>query len=218
MVAAAAVWGVRAVPAVLRGAMAVPVPAAGVPVVLRPVTAIVVLIVEEHAGDLVLHLVPAVAAAVHLVQQIAPTTVETLVVRNALGRLLRQYINIKIKENDMRTLKIEIDQETVNYIERLHYEVEQRKDIIQRLIEAHANDADAAVLTSPAFRAYSSELSEFTAEYETAKIELQKMHIPAYLAGHEIKWKLDFASREMEIEILCNCEIPELEEKAGDNP
>lgn len=74
------------------------------------------------------------------------------------------------------------------------------------------------ILTSPAFRAYSSELSEFTAEYETAKIELQKMHIPAYLAGHEIKWKLDFASREMEIEILCNCEIPELEEKAGDNP
>ena len=95
--------------------------------------------------DLVPHLVPAVAAVAHLVRQIALTIVEILVVHNALGWLLRQYINIKIKENDMRILKIEIDQETVNYIERLHYEVEQRKDIIQRLIEAHANDADATV-------------------------------------------------------------------------
>lgn len=213
MEAAAAVWAARAVPAVPQDAMAVPVLAAAVPVVLRPVTAIAVLIVEEHAGDLVPHLVPAVAVAAHLVRQIALTIVETLVVHNALGWLLRQYINIKIKENDMRILKIEIDQETVNYIERLHYEVEQRKDIIQRLIEAHANDADATVLTSPAFRAYSSELSEFTAEYEAAKTELQKMYIPAYMEGHEIKWKLDFASRLMEIEILCNCEIPELEEK-----
>ena len=109
MEAAAAVWAARAVPAVPQDAMAVPVPAAAVPVVLRPVTVIAALIVEEHAGDLVPHLVPAVAAVAHLVRQIALTIVEILVVHNALGWLLRQYINIKIKENDMRILKIEID-------------------------------------------------------------------------------------------------------------
>lgn len=111
----------------------------------------------------------------------------------------------------MRTLKIEINQETVNYIERLHYEVEQRKDIIQRLIEAHANDSDAAVLTSPAFKAYSSELSEFVAQYETAKNALQEEYIPKYLNGHQINWQLMFATKQLVIDILCDCEIPELD-------
>ena len=110
----------------------------------------------------------------------------------------------------MRTIKIDVNQETVNYIERLHYEVEQRKDIIQRLIESHANDADAAVLTSPVFKAYSSELSEYVAEYESAKQELQKNFVPGYLNGHKFNWNLDFGAKQLTINILCNCDIPEL--------
>lgn len=110
----------------------------------------------------------------------------------------------------MRTLKVNVNEETVNYIERLHYEVEQRKDIVQRLIEAHANDLDAAVLTSPAFKAYSSELSEFVAEYETAKQILQDEYIPKYLKDHQINWNLDFQAKELQIDVLCDCDIPEL--------
>lgn len=110
----------------------------------------------------------------------------------------------------MRTLKININQELVDYIERLHFEVEQRKDIIQRLIEAHANDFDEKVLVSPAFKAYSSELSEFVAEYELAKEELQNTYIPEYIRNHQINWKLDFANKELIVEILCDCDIPEL--------
>lgn len=111
----------------------------------------------------------------------------------------------------MRTIKIDINQELVNYIERLHYEVEQRKDIIQRLLEAHAADTDTAVLTSPAFKAYSSELSEFVAEYENAKTELQERFIPKYLNGHQINWKLDFSNKQLIIDVMCDCEIPELQ-------
>lgn len=114
----------------------------------------------------------------------------------------------------MRTIKINIDQKIVNYIERLHYEVEQRKDIIQRLIEAHAADTDTAVLTSPAFKAYSSELSEFVAEYENAKSELQEQYVPEYLKGHQISWKLDFSNRQLIIDIMCDCEIEELRGEA----
>ena len=111
----------------------------------------------------------------------------------------------------MRNIKIDVNKETVNYIERLHYEVDQRKDIIQRLIESHANDEDASVLTSPAFKAYSSELSEFVAEYENAKSELQNNYVPEYLNGHQLKWTLDFVNNIMNIEILCGCSIPELD-------
>lgn len=111
----------------------------------------------------------------------------------------------------MRTLKIDINnEETINYIERLHYEVEQRKDIIQRLIEAHANDSDATVLTSPAFKAYSTELSEFVAEYETAKQLFEEEYVPKYLEGHQYNWSLNFAAKQLQIDILCDCDIPEL--------
>lgn len=112
----------------------------------------------------------------------------------------------------MRTLTIDIkNDELINYIERLHYEVEQRKDIIQRLIEAHANDIDAVVLTSPAFKAYSTELSEFVAEYESAKQEFQDEYVPKYLTSHQINWNLDFHSKQLKIDILCDCEISELD-------
>lgn len=110
----------------------------------------------------------------------------------------------------MRTLKIEISQELVNYIERLHFEVEQRKDIIQRIIEAHADDTDTKVLTSPAFKAYSAELSDFVAEYEIAKEELQDEYIPKYLEGHQLNWRLDFSNKMLVIDVMCDCEIAEL--------
>ena len=114
----------------------------------------------------------------------------------------------------MRTFKIDINnQDVVNYIERLHFEVEQRKDIIQRLIEAHANDSDAAVLTSPAFKAYSAELYEFVAEYESAKQEIQNTFIPKYLDGHKFNWTLDFNTKQLIIDVLCSCEIPEIDDK-----
>lgn len=110
----------------------------------------------------------------------------------------------------MRTIKIDVNHELVDYIQRLHFEVEQRKDIIQRLIEAHANDTDATVLTSSAFKAYSAELSDFVAEYELAKQELENKFVPQFLKEHQIRWNLDFANNQLSIDVLCNCEIPEL--------
>ena len=129
---------------------------------------------------------------------------------NVMVLLLHQYIHIKRRKN-MRTLKIKINQDTVNYLERLHFEVEQRKDIIQRLIEAHAYDTDDAVLVSPAFKAYSSELSEFVAEYELAKQELSNTYIPKYLDGHNINWNLDFSTGQLDVNVLCDCKITELD-------
>lgn len=115
----------------------------------------------------------------------------------------------------MREIKIDINQELVNYIERLHFEVESRKDIIQRIIEAHANDSDADVLMSPAFKSYSKELADFVAEYEIAKNELQDNYVPKYLEGHKYNWELKFETKQLVISILCDCEIPEL--KKGDD-
>lgn len=60
------------------------------------------------------------------------------------------------------------------------------------------------------YDAYSSELSEYVAEYESAKQELQKNFIPEYLNGHKFNWNLDFGAKQLTINILCNCDIPEL--------
>ena len=95
--------------------------------------------------------------------------------------------------------KIKVNQETVDYLQRLHYEVECREDIIQRIIEAHALDEDAAVIRSVPFRKYQEELSELKAEYEFAKQEVTNQYIPDEVKKENATWQLDFQTATLTI-------------------
>lgn len=91
-------------------------------------------------------------------------------------------------------MKIKVNQETVNYLQRLHFEVEGRADILQRIIEAHAMDEDTTVIDSKPFARYQKEYSELKTEYELAKQEMAKKFLPDELAGKNVPWTLDFAT------------------------
>ena len=95
--------------------------------------------------------------------------------------------------------KIKVNQETVDYLQRLHYEVESREDIIQRIIEAHALDEDASVISSAQFRKYQEELSELKAEYEIAKQEVTNQYIPDEVKKENASWQLDFQTSTLTI-------------------
>lgn len=95
--------------------------------------------------------------------------------------------------------KIKVNQETVDYLQRLHYEIESREDIIQRIIEAHALDEDAAVIRSVLFRKYQEELSELKAEYEFAKQEVTNQYIPDEVKKENVTWQLDFQTATLTI-------------------
>ena len=112
----------------------------------------------------------------------------------------------------MKKIEINIAQETIDYLQRLNYEVFTREEVITKLIEMHKDDTDDSLFTSKPFLKYSEELSRVKAEYEIAKTEAEKLYIPKELYGkHEYKWSLDFSTNVMTIDILCDCGIAALE-------
>ena len=111
----------------------------------------------------------------------------------------------------MKTIKVNVTQETINYLQRLNYEVFTREEIITKLLEMHKNDNDDSLFTSKPFLKYSEELSRVKAEYELAKVELEKIYIPTELYGkHQYNWTIDFATNVMTIDVLCECGIASL--------
>lgn len=106
-----------------------------------------------------------------------------------------------------RQIRVNVDPEQANYLERLNYELGFTKDIIQRMIEGHMGDAD--FINSEAFKAYQKQGSELNAEYNLAANEIEKAYVPAPLieGGHQYKWIIPNGSNEMIIDVLCDCEI-----------
>jgi hypothetical protein len=67
------------------------------------------------------------------------------------------------------------------------------------------------LFTSKPFLKYSEELSRIKAEYEIAKLEMEKTYIPTELYGkHMYNWNIDFVTNVMTIEVLCDCGIGEI--------
>lgn len=78
----------------------------------------------------------------------------------------------------MKSYYIEISQETVNYLQRLDYEISTRTQIIDRMMTNHKDDNDASVFESVPFQTYMKQLEEKNAEYTEAKNRLTKHLIP----------------------------------------
>lgn len=113
----------------------------------------------------------------------------------------------------MKKVEINIAQETINYLQRLNFEVQTREEIIAKLLETHKDDADDSLFTSKPFLKYSEELSRVKAEYELVKLEVEKLYIPSELYGkHQYNWNIDFSTNIMTIDVLCDCGIAALYE------
>jgi hypothetical protein len=108
----------------------------------------------------------------------------------------------------MIKLEINIPQEMINYLQKLNYEIVTREEIITKLLEMHQDDIDDSLFTSKPVIKYSEELSRVKAEYELAKIEVEKLYVPDMLYGkHEYKWEIDFVTNVMTVYVFCPCGI-----------
>lgn len=58
-----------------------------------------------------------------------------------------------------------------------------------------------------------SKLAESEAEFELAKQAITETYVPDYLEGHQTEWNLDYATKVLTINILCDCDIPELDKE-----
>lgn len=110
-----------------------------------------------------------------------------------------------------RKIKLMIPEEVTLKIQRLNYEMEARKNVLVRLIEANINDP--AFDEKPLFQTMHDRFVEANAKYDLAREEFAANFLPGYLEGHQVSWTLDYATSELSIEILCNCPIPELGQK-----
>ena len=103
-----------------------------------------------------------------------------------------------------RLIKVDVNQETVNMIEGLHYEVNSRKEIIQLMLTKPDPGFNKEL-----FDAYNKEYAEFYAQYDRAKNELQSRYVPEDLIAKNATWSLDFNSCVLTItvpdEVNCNC-------------
>lgn len=111
----------------------------------------------------------------------------------------------------MRQLMIELPQETVNEVQRAGLELNARQGVIDRYLEKHMNDENSEAIDSKPFKHFMSLLAESESEFELAKDAITREYIPDYLQSHNVEWELDYATRIMTINILCDCDIPELE-------
>lgn len=91
----------------------------------------------------------------------------------------------------MKKIKIE-NQELINYMESLSYEVAARRDVITFML---SNQMDTS---STQFQAYHKEYLEFFAQLETAKGQLEKDYVLPNSKGH-VTWSLDYGTATLTI-------------------
>lgn len=84
-------------------------------------------------------------------------------------------------------MKIIIDEQICTEIERLHYEVNSRKDIITSFLQMEN------VSATDLFKRYQEEYNETYTAYNKAKQEMVKQ----YEVPSDSSWNLDFATREL---------------------
>lgn len=151
---------------------------------------------------------PAVEDALHPVHQAVRTIVAGPAGISVSDRRLHRYIKFNQEEN-MRTLIIKVDSKEAEYIERLDYERGFTKDVLQRIIESHPDDA--GIVNGEAFKAYQKQGVELDAQFKMAVTELEQKYIPDTLKGHKIRWNLEYKTAELKVDILCNCAIEGIE-------
>lgn len=111
----------------------------------------------------------------------------------------------------MRKILVKIDRKHAEYLERLNYELNFAKDIVQRLVEAHPNDAN--LIQGETFKHYQKQGAELQAEYNIAAAEIEREYLPEAVRAHQYSWIIPANSCEMTVNILCGCHIEGVEDE-----
>ena len=91
-----------------------------------------------------------------------------------------------------KVIKIE-DQDIINLLQRLKYEVESRKEIIGFIISTNG-------INSESFKRYEKEYQDFYIQYQEAKAQFEELYIrPVMPDASFINWDLNFERAEVTI-------------------
>ena len=102
----------------------------------------------------------------------------------------------------MRKIKIDIGQNTCNYIEQLHFDLLAYERIIKYMLtDSSFENLDENSNSQKYHERYEKKITAF----EFAKEELVTTFIPTKLREHNISWNLDFTSHILTITVNCVC-------------
>lgn len=93
-----------------------------------------------------------------------------------------------------KIIKIE-NEELINFIESLHYEVNSRKELIAFMLNSNMRTDTAA------YEKYNKEYKEFYVQYTEAKNKLEEMYVRTAVKN-PINWNLNFETSEVTIEYV----------------
>lgn len=86
----------------------------------------------------------------------------------------------------------------VDYLARLSYECESRRNVISQLMER--NPSDEKLLDGATFNKYHKQYEESLAAYDIAKNDFANMVLPdKYKNNPNARWELEFSSYELKI-------------------
>lgn len=95
----------------------------------------------------------------------------------------------------IKTIHID-NQDIIDLLESLQFEVESRKEVIGFLISSNG-------INSESFRKYEKEYQEFYIKYQTAKDEFEETYVRPNISEEDgyVSWDLDFQLKEVKIYI-----------------
>ena len=86
----------------------------------------------------------------------------------------------------MRKIIVKIDKEKATELERVNFELNFVKDIVQRVIESHPSDLE--LINGDTLMSYNKRGAELQRKYAALANEMEKEYIPEYLEGHQYSW------------------------------
>lgn len=92
----------------------------------------------------------------------------------------------------MEVKRISVDVEVVNMLQKVHYEIIARKELIATMVKAGTNDCKG-------FKEYEQAYAELLGEYEKMKRSVTESYIPEEYASEHYFWNMDFDNYELVI-------------------
>ena len=108
----------------------------------------------------------------------------------------------------MRKYQKECPKELADELEALTYELNMENGVIDRYLDRHLTDTSS--LEAPTFVRYMGSVAKKTKRYERLKEKVSN-EVLSELAGHEFNWNLNFLTGMVEVDVLCDCDLPFLD-------
>lgn len=92
----------------------------------------------------------------------------------------------------MKHFEVKVNDATVDYLERLSFEVEGMKKVVKEIITDGQDNP--LVLEGEAFKKYDARYQERNAAFEVAKTDVQNTYIPREIQPLVARWDLNYAT------------------------